>query len=62
MELILDFYALGIQSAQETANKLLALWIKENGGMISGGKLAGRIACLNEPLRNAMVDLLNLKK
>lgn len=58
MELILDFYALGIQSAKETARQLFDHWMKESGNCMNGKRLAARMSCLNEPLKNELLKLL----
>lgn len=53
MENILDFYVLGIYSAKKTASELLKHW-----GTINGKRLAGRIACLNDELKNELLKIL----
>lgn len=59
METIMDFYALGIQTAKTTARELYKLWISQADGMMPANKLAGRIACMNDELKNELLKILN---
>lgn len=58
MENALDIYALGIQSAAETARQIMRAWINEAGGMINRKVVKGRIACMNEQLKNELLKLI----
>lgn len=58
MEIILDFYALGIQTAKTTARALYEHWLSQSGGMMPANQLAGRIACMNSELKNELLKIL----
>lgn len=55
----MDFYALRIYSARETARALYELWLSQAGGMLPANQLAGRIACMNWELKNELTKILN---
>lgn len=59
MEIIMDFYALGIQTAKTTARALYEHWLSQAGGMMPANQLAGRIACMNSELKNELLKILN---
>lgn len=59
METIMDFYALGIQTARATAKALYEHWISQAGGMMPAKQLAGRIACMNQELKSELLKYLN---
>ena len=58
METSLDLFALGIQSAAETARQIMRSWLNDAGGKIDRKILLGRIACLNEQLKNELLKLI----